>query len=377
MKLTYNDVQMEMVEIQSYTRENVYSQDGVDLLYVKHRLTAMLTVGPGGRPAAISRHKQQKSNADYTFPDTVKDNAQRGNIRSNAGADILPTDNPFTSEAAVLGAGADRSSQPHGFMTDHELRLRLMVPRKRLLITAYDSASGQERVWVKAPRSAPREDRSAELERDRSVLAPRAGRLDSSTPRMMPHSDAANGPTPLRCDVVGAVGEGVTAGVLYTIEFNLVPVSAEVEKLILSHRWEISHQSDEDYYLTRVTTGIVVANGELLRGFDVPLSWFQQEFFHPIPLGFIRSAPEIKLSPDGLTMMYTIRDRDPTCMFDPGDSGATHLDIQETVSVLTPDPQAALLAAARLGPIGAAAIGAFKLGSWVGERINRNLLGAP
>ena len=202
---------------------------------------------------------------------------------------------------------------PAGFVTDSILHPMLMTPRAQLTILM-DSPGEENLVWLQSPRSGATftdlvgggkdtELRSGISGRGSATLTPgmvnnpieepvpgtntfrssRESTLDTAFP-----TDAENGPTPLRCDVMKIIGEGTTMVVYFAIETSIVPTEPINERLILSHRWEVTHQEGDNGYLTRVITGRVLANGGFLRWSNQNLDWFRNQFFHPIPLGFER-----------------------------------------------------------------------------------------
>jgi hypothetical protein len=255
--------------------------------------------------------------------------------------------------ASAIFGSSPAAVQPGGFLTEYEVRNRLMMPRRQLTIEAYDVATGAKRTWIKAIRidrpvsrpAVPLASAAASAALGVAAAVTGGGRLETESTSRPGLSDAANGPTPLQCDPVNVVGEGTFNSVLFTIEFNIVPVDPAAARLILSHRWQTSYQGDENHYLTRVTKGTVVFNGELL-GITSDGAWgfsrespdlYRDQFFHPIPLGFVRTLPDVSISSDGLTMQYVILDQQPQCIFDPGDSGATSIDITENVNYLSPE----------------------------------------
>lgn len=320
MKFEYNGVVMELIEIPEYQRECVYSDDGADLLYVKHRISVVCTMAAGGWPAGLS------VNSPGTFPKTAGDmgNGKGVGVMPPRGVDasgvvgkqVVPY--PFPKQTPTE---ANKLSQLNpGFVTDQEVRMRLSIPRRKLKITAY-SPNGNEYVWLEAPRPFPP---------NTSIGNSASAAFDGTA------TDAANGPIPLRLDIVNPAGEGTSMAVHFMVEACLVPVAPEEERLILSHRWTVRHTHDDDHYLTRVTSGTVVFNGGLMRLTQQNADWYRNQFFHPVPLGFVRKVPEVVASSDGLSINYTITDSDPHVCFDPGDSGATSMDIVESLNYFQP-----------------------------------------
>jgi hypothetical protein len=319
MHLEYNGVKLELVEITECTREAVYDPTGTDLLFVRWRLGLVCTLGSGGSPPGTQLDAVRRNQWNSTKTDIAGSNpvSVPRDVPQTMGTEVDEGDwddlTPATKDAAEL--------RNQAFLTDHELRMRLMIPRRKLRITAYNP-DGTEYVWVEAPRQWQPFTQVA------------AGGSQGTAGVEGINVDADNGPKPLRCDVVQPTGEGNTMGVHFVVEFATTPTAPESDRLILSHRWQTTMTHDDDFYLTRTTVGEIRFNGSILHAARQQPDWFRGQFFHPIPLGFRRGGPIVRLSGDGLVLQYEIHDTDPTVTFDPGDSGATEMTIVETVNVL-------------------------------------------
>ncbi len=310
MKFTYNGVEFPISEITDFQRENVYSDDNVDLLYTRYRIGVLGHVGVGGNPVGLAASVDDALKPDYLGTATLP--TARGTVPSG------------TLGAYIPGVFQD------ALQTDQTLRVRLMQPRKKLRITGIDT-TGQERVFLESPRFSNYSDLTAQT---RNV--PGLTRGDQRHTKLTVATDATNGPTPLKCDIVEPAGECVSLSIHFMIETALVPCGSADEKLILSHRWQTVHTHDENNYLTRKILGTVVFNGSFLNLSGMSADFFRHQFFHPIPLGFERKLPILALSSDGLTVQYEVNDTDTAITFDPGDSGATAMQITEELNYLAP-----------------------------------------
>lgn len=295
MELEYAGVNLELLTLDRVSRRAVYTQDQADLLYIEWIIGATCVYARGGYPvgtAALDLTRAAQNDLRGSgWPD--------GGVR---GADPnLPVEFP---QVANRGAAFFGSAGLNGVETDVDLKTRLWLPRQRFVISAYSTA-GQKVVWLESPRNG----------------AP---------------CDAANGPHPLSVDVVDATGDGATLGVHFQIKTCVPPCPAESDRLVLSHRWQMTHAHDENYYLTRIVKGEIVFNGSVVHKYGLRPDAVRSQFIHPIPLGFRRGGPQIVQSSDGLTIGYTIVDTDASVTFDAGDSGATHMDIVEKVSYESP-----------------------------------------
>lgn len=295
MHLEYAGVSLELLELQLVERENVYDPSKTDLLYIKWLVSAVCLYSPGGRwPVATAVTEiTPDTTAELLGFTTRAAGAVRGAVPSRRAS--------VPQEENVVGSPIGRTA----IVTDVELRTRLALPRQELVIWAFDT-NGQKIYWVRAPKAG------------------------------FP-CDPINGPKPLGPpDVVDVTGEGLTFGVHFQIEFATLPNPDASDQLVLSHRWQMTHESDDDHYLTRVINGEVVFNAALLEGFQIEPDWLRSQFFHPIPLGFQRLGPTVSLSPDGNVLKYEIADRDTSVTFDPGDSGASRMQIVERLNYQQP-----------------------------------------
>jgi hypothetical protein len=317
MHVEYNGVKLKLTEITECSRRAVYDPSGTDLLYVKWRVGVVATLASGGHPSGTAADSDTRASWHATLAEL-----EGGNIDVDRGVPpALGKDAPEYDWPAAPDNDPLRITNP-AFMSDVELRMRLMVPRRKLRITAYHP-DGREYVWLESPRPwVP------------SVQQVSGGRVvDDDAQKVEGVVDADNGPKPLLCDVVQPVGEGTSMGVHFVIETCVVPVDPQAERLVLSHRWETTMSHDDDHYLTRTTVGEIRFNAQILHAAKAQPDWFRGQFFHPIPLGFRRGGPVVRQSPDGLTLQYEIHDTDPTVVFDPGDSGATSMSIVETIAL--------------------------------------------
>lgn len=309
MEVDYGTISLRVLDFSMYSRQAVYTQDEADLLYVKHSLGFSGVYAPGGTPgldsvAALSPETAARLNrTDSTS--RILGVSPGGVDPGTAPAPGIFDPPVMEPRAGGMPVGTPAFGQRTGPETDAELYLRLMTPRQRLVVWAFDRQTGGRIAWLESPRPGF------------SV-------------------DAANGPKPVACDIISVAGEPHSVGVYYQIETYQPPCPVGSDRLILSHRWEVSHGHDDDYYLTRVITGTVVFHAGVRDLIGIHPDRIRNQFLHPIPLGFRRGLPEITQSSDGLTIHYVITDTDPTIIFAPGDSGATQIDIKEKFQYTTP-----------------------------------------
>lgn len=293
MILSYNGIELQLVDFVRRERSLVYDTRGRDVIYVKHVIGAVCTYSQGGWPTGTEVRTVQ--------PETIADAKQTKSIPNTLVT--TPSNNP-TPNLRNNVAGAQNQIGVSPTLTDIELRTRLFIPRKQLSITAWDT-DGSQIIWLQSP-------------------APGA------------KSDVSGGPYPRAVDIIQSSGEPNSIGVYFEIETDLTPCHTGEDQAVLAHSWQMTHTHDEDFYLTRIITGEVVFNQAVLDANGVNPDWLRQQFFHPIPLGYKRGLPEVTISPDGNTIRYVITDTDPTVVFDPADTGATRMDIVEEMTMSVP-----------------------------------------
>lgn len=309
MFLDYGAVRLSVIDLTRFERDTVWTDDGCDLLYVRHTIGVTATYAPGGYPRLPSATVlSDDTNKTITPPNGAARRSQDNTlsvIKTNfRGADpgkttgiiaepVLEPDIPGSGTGLLPGA-----LWHSGPETDAELRLRLLTPRQKLILWAYERQTGNPMLWVESPRPGY-------------------------------PTDVNNGPRPLSCDVVSAAGEPNSVVVHFQVQADLSPCPIGSDRVVLSHRWEMSHSHDENYYLTRTIKGQIVFNGGLMDALGERPDFLRAQFIHPIPVGFKRMIPEITQSSDGNTIRYTVTDTDPTITFDPGNSGATQMHIVE------------------------------------------------
>lgn len=293
MELWYNDVRMELLTLDRVERHAVYDSSQTDLLYVDWTIGASCVFARGGLPVATSTRDLSDATQAAVYG--------LGSPGGGGARGLDPRIPTFTQTANTPG---EQYGGLNGILTDAEVKARLWTPRRKLQIFAYDQ-TGRKIVWMESPR-------------DGAIC------------------DAANGPHPLAVDVVEATGDGATLGIYFQISTKIPPCPAGSDRLVLSHRWEMSHTHDDNFYLTRVIKGDIIFNSAMIAKHGIRPDLVRNQFIHPIPLGFRRGGPQITQSADGLTIGYTIADTDPTVMFDAGDSGATRMDIVEMMAYESP-----------------------------------------
>lgn len=275
MVLEYNGVQLNLLTLDRVDREAVWSSDGMELLYVKWKISASCVYAPGG---------YQAGTALSFAPNFALAQTELGGN---------PPQVKLNQESPVTGP----------ITTDIALRTYLFQNRRRLKIWGYDE-NGKEKVWIESPN-----------------------------PRMIgAEGDAAGGPRIHACNIISNTGLPGNFVVQLEIETCLPPTVSE--RPLLSHRWQMSAGYDEHHYLTRSTHGEAVFNLSSMEMMKHNPDWYRDFLFHPIPLGFRREIDSVTLSSDGAVLRYEYHDTDSTIIFNNQGTGATEMDIKETVTVM-------------------------------------------
>lgn len=298
MFLQYNGVNLELVSLDHVERTGVYSTDGMDLLFVHWIIGATCVFSPGGYPVGTAATSLSTDTTAAVVPSSLT----AAGINLHGTNTVVPA---FTQEANVVGSFGPAAGGVNAIQTDAELKNRLYIPRKKLFIWGFDDQTGFRTIWLESPKGS---------------LA----------------CDINGGPKPLALDVVSATGEGLTFGVHFQIETWQSPCPSKADRLLLSHRWQMQHTHDTNNYLTRIIDGEAVFNQAFIQSTGAQPDLIRNQLYHPIPLGFQRTLGPITQSSDGATIRYQILDTDTTITFDPGDSGATQMEIVENLSYTQP-----------------------------------------
>jgi hypothetical protein len=192
--------------------------------------------------------------------------------------------NSLASEAPTYVL-PDSIAQANATANEIAIRQRLLVPRQafRMLVGQID------------------DEDSGELENEKVLLeaVPPTGSI-----KHPPNMDVNNGPKPMYVDVQQIVGTK-----LYRVEFQIKISLVICESLtnrsgVLSNRWSISEEIDGNQFAVRTIQGRlrvanVEANPNRFRHWVIP----------DLPRSYRRESISLMVAPDGLTLDYTVTDR--------------------------------------------------------------------
>ncbi len=305
MFLQVGDTLLRVVELTRLDRDAVWTGDKTDLIGIDTIIGVLATLAPGGLPrmdSAVGLDPDTIVHLDGTDPTAA---TLARNPRGLDPGDAQPIAAPVLESGLPAESPVHAIDQSSGPETDAMIRLHLWRPRQKLILWAYRKGTGQLCRWIESPRPG----------------------MDT---------DLANGPTPLSLDIVQASGEPTSVVVHFQIATRMSPCPTGSDRLVLSHRWQMKHGHDENHYLTRTIDGECIFNGAVLRKLGLSPDAIRRQFIHPIPVGMQRTPPTVTISPDGLTIKYTVVDTDPTIVFDAAESGCTQMQILEKVLYQNP-----------------------------------------
>lgn len=163
----------------------------------------------------------------------------------------------------------------------------------------------QFRSW----RRAPVTDISLRhiLSQPRQQLVVGVGTVESlRSPRKGFTVDSHNGPKPIQWDVVQISGTK-TFIVDFAIQVALNECylfNTKAPSVLLSHRWQMMGETDQDGYTTRYIQGRAVFNTEKLLAVGGQADDFRDALFHPVPMNFRRGDIKTYPSEDGSECLH-------------------------------------------------------------------------
>lgn len=273
MYISYGGVVLEVAHGLRWDREPVY--DGPTFLYQLHTIRARCYYNPGATSYTLAGSP----------PAEVKEQLQSTVRGAGVGA-------PNAAAAAAAG--------------------------QRQPATVPSAAAGGTRaraVPVPLLATAPVTDISLRhiLSQPRQQLVVGVGTVESlRSPRKGFTVDSHNGPKPIQWDVVQISGTK-TFIVDFAIQVALNECylfNTKAPSVLLSHRWQMMGETDQDGYTTRYIQGRAVFNTEKLLAVGGQADDFRDALFHPVPMNFRRGDIKTYPSEDGSECAYTLVDRE-------------------------------------------------------------------
>lgn len=250
----YNGVFMNNVQTRKFEQTAVYDDTGTDFLYMKFSI----------RVTGYLHGIQNPAN----------------------GIDIRPGN---WSDTTNLGQGAQA------------VRNRLLSPRHEFIMALGRDIYTSQLVRARPPFTGPYGDPSQSLQTGNVI--------DAGVP-----VDLNNGPTPVSCTITNIAGGGALhidfEIELHILECGLVDDNSGTGSYgpaygVLSNRFSVFDDIDENWYVTRTTQGRLriaqaANNAQFLRFWVIP----------PLQDGFRRASISCHVTPDGLNMDYTVVDKE-------------------------------------------------------------------
>ena len=179
------------------------------------------------------------------------------------------------------------------------------------------------------------------------VLADRVIR----SPAPAAKTDMNNGPHPEVVSVVQVTGTHTwMIHMRITTWINECPTTP----LLLSHRWRMAADYDQDHYATRTVTGEAVFNPVRLAELARTCDDFRNLLRHPVPTHFQRTGIEVVQGEDGVTVNYSFVDTERPMNMQFTNGGITNITVQRSLSYSGPDGIGTVLGNVLGGAIGAA-----------------------
>jgi hypothetical protein len=271
--LQYNGVTIDIGKTLMFEMKDVYTRDNTQYLYTHYHLAFQGVINP-------------------SLPTTPTGRAGTGPLPTVA----IPT--PAGTSLPIISPS----------VTVNQLKSLLKQPRQPLIYATVDLNNAAKTVTLlRSPRQVPG-----------------AAAQPNGQPTFFA-VDSKNGPLPVGTpDIIENVGDK-TFLVRFEIETwlnecdNLHPPGFNVGRVCLAHRWEDSHEIDEDFFTTRTVLGTAIFDAGWLKylpnifpAVNAGQPWapddFRSTFFHPIQNGFQRRNIQVTATEDGLACNYSFQD---------------------------------------------------------------------
>ncbi len=340
MRISYDGIVFDLVLLENWAREAVYDATGTDFLYWHHVLDVVVTVGgdsndPARFPVVRADMGKGKPSIDpfpLVSPNSVNRFANNGLARDKGDLKATIEAQPLQEALPNREMFRNRESQTPSTLpwTDNELRRRLQVPRRQLLVWMY-TKQGAVAGFAGLLNQAAGNVGQAEF----LLVSPltgvgtdaRHGPLCTVMDLPMIHGNAS-GIYRLRFETWEApmddyrIGKGNGEEALdpaRRAEVSLADVrNAALAKdrmsvlpPILSNRWTMRHEPDPQTYLnTLVIEGKVYFRMDVLKSRIITPDQLRRFFMHPLARGYVRMPPMTGIMEGGDAVWYKITDKE-------------------------------------------------------------------
>ncbi len=329
MQLSWDGIVFDLLLLENWTKEATYDPTGTDFLYWHHIIDVLVTAG--GDANDRRRFPEMKEiaggatsspglplvspNSRYRF----KANGVAGDLKKALGS--IPGKN---LNRPTNGGGS--ASFPH---LEMDLRQRLQLPRRPLLIWMYSGPKGEAEFLLKSPHDGADTDA-------------RHGPICTimSTPKV--HGNVS-GMFRLRFETwesMLGIGTSPSRASKYKKAANKPNANAALATTpaLLSNRWKMSQDFDQETYLASyLIDGTAIFRMDVLKARGLTSDQLRREFMHPIPEGFSRSPPHVEEAPSGDAVSYSFADREVMTHFPAGKKyGLINIEIKQGMTYHCP-----------------------------------------
>lgn len=293
MHLVYNGIEIEVLDVQRWTRDDVMDDSGVDALCVRERISVTGLINGQldfwGRLQGMS----------YVKNPLASQNPPRG----------LPPTVPQNTLPPEIAKFPNRP-----ILTDNAIREHLLKPRRKLI--AYTTTPAGVEILLESPA------------RDKLT-------------------DERNGPFVTGLELT-PLGDAVTFMVAVTFE-TFTPV-CEHSAALVSNRWSSTHVLDETHHLNISYEGVSHFRASVLHANKINPDRLRTFLVPPIPVGFRRVNVVTQGSSDGLQIRWSCTDTQMDHQFVAGvEAGGVWLDTKFTHSISVPGATEGILGAIERG----------------------------
>lgn len=354
-----------MVLLEDWLREAVFDPTGTDFLHWHHVIDVIVTVGGDhnwrgrfprmtqvptgrtGRPTIPATGSIFAFNAerDNRFPANSPNSVVRfepnGFLRQPSDLSSAVSASGVASDVALpiggppggFGRSVIRPNAPSSLpWTDADIRYRLELPRRQLLVWTYTGTQGKAEFLLVSPLAGANTDS-------------RVGPICTILALPQIHGNVS-GVFRLRFETWEGpiIASGSQEEHLKTVSLedarNPDKGRALLKQMppIVSNRWTMSQHPDPETYLnTTLIDGTAVFRMDVLQVLRITPDQLRRYFMHPITTGYVRMPPKVTVSPAGDGVTYQIEDHEVMTNFPMGyNLGLLRIDIEQTTQFHSP-----------------------------------------
>lgn len=297
MNVSYNGVELEVLSVEEFVRQQVWTEDQTTHLWDHVSLRCKAWVNPNATALSHFLGTENQRQGGYAER-VIEESDQRAAAYAESGFGT-----PDPSDTPVL--------------TVLDMVSRLRDPRKKLVVWLHDKLDG-----------------SAENSAEIILESPVGDHV----------CDHDNGP---RCTVFGIEPWHGNASLVVDVQIETAVDACNAKGPILSNRWDLEVVYDEaNYAAAYVIQGEMIFAIDRLLNEGLSADSFRAFMVPPCPAGYQREPPQFRLSPNGNAVQYRIIDRQTPMSF-PGaviqdgpdmgkPSGAARVEVHESRAFSTP-----------------------------------------